>query len=102
MNEKLDLTKILKDCPKGTKLYSTVFGDVVFEKIVNGRYPILVRIDRYLTESFTADGKSLSILMESAHYSQAKASAIGQSSPLLGIRRRSLTQIPCSRLTGCW
>ena len=58
MNKKLDLTKILKDCPKGTKLYSTVLGDVVFEKIVNGRYPILVRIDRYLTESFTADGQT--------------------------------------------
>ena len=32
MNE-IDLTKILKDCPKGTKLYSTVYGDVEFYKI---------------------------------------------------------------------
>ena len=27
-NKNIDLTKILKDCPKGTKLYSTIFGDV--------------------------------------------------------------------------
>ena len=33
MNEKVDLTKILKDCPKGTKLYSTVCGEVEFDKI---------------------------------------------------------------------
>ena len=36
MNENLDLTKILKDCPKGTKLYSTIFGEVEFEHIHNG------------------------------------------------------------------
>ena len=33
MNEKLNLVEILKDCPKGTKLYSTVFGDVELYKI---------------------------------------------------------------------
>ena len=35
MNENIDLTKILKDCPKGTKLYSTIFGEVEFEHIHN-------------------------------------------------------------------
>ena len=41
MNENIDLTKILKDCPKGTKLYSTIFGDVTFQKIENDcEYPI--------------------------------------------------------------
>ena len=30
MNENIDLTKILKNCPKGTKLYSTIFGEVEF------------------------------------------------------------------------
>ena len=33
MNEDLNLVEILKDCPKGTKLYSTVYGDVEFYKI---------------------------------------------------------------------
>lgn len=35
MNENLNLMDILKDCPKGTKLYSTVHGEVEFEKIIN-------------------------------------------------------------------
>ena len=33
MNENIDLTKILKDCPAGTKLYSTIYGDVKFSHI---------------------------------------------------------------------
>ena len=33
MNENLDLTKILKNCPKGTKFYSPVWGKVSFYKI---------------------------------------------------------------------
>ena len=44
MNEKIDLTKILKDCPKGTKLYSTIYGEVEFYDIVeSSSYPIAVR-----------------------------------------------------------
>lgn len=31
MNEKVDLTKILKNCPKGTKFYSSVHGDLYYE-----------------------------------------------------------------------
>lgn len=33
MNEKLNLVEILKDCPKGTKFYTPMFGEVKFEKI---------------------------------------------------------------------
>ena len=33
MNENIDLTKILKDCPKGWEFYSTIFGEVEFECI---------------------------------------------------------------------
>ena len=35
MNENIDLTKILKDCPKGFSLYSTIYGNVTFLKITN-------------------------------------------------------------------
>ena len=35
MNENLNLVEILKDCPKGTKLYSTVCGSVEFDEIEN-------------------------------------------------------------------
>ena len=31
MNENLNLIEILKDCPKGIKLYSSVFGEVKFD-----------------------------------------------------------------------
>ena len=34
MNEHIDLTKILKDCPKGWKFYSSVYGDVEFVEIL--------------------------------------------------------------------
>ena len=33
MNENLDLTKILDGCPKGTKLYSSIFAEVGLESI---------------------------------------------------------------------
>lgn len=33
MNENINLCQILKDCPKGTKLWSPVWGDVTFEMI---------------------------------------------------------------------
>ena len=40
----MDLTKILKDAPKGFKLYSTIYGDVEFDHIdKSSRYPISLR-----------------------------------------------------------
>ena len=36
MNENLNLCQILKDCPKGTKLWSPVWGDVVLKEIKDG------------------------------------------------------------------
>lgn len=35
MNENIDLTKILKDCPKGWKFYSSIYGDIAFRGIEN-------------------------------------------------------------------
>ena len=45
MNENIDLTIILKGCPKGTKFYSSVYGEVSFERIdiSDDEYPIIVR-----------------------------------------------------------
>ena len=42
MNENIDLTKILKDCPKGTKFYSNVLGEVAFICIDSGIHKIKV------------------------------------------------------------
>ena len=58
MNENIDLTKILKYCPEGWKLYSTIFGEVKFNKIEERhKYPI-VFITIYGTKcETTAEGK---------------------------------------------
>ena len=46
MNENLNLVEILKDCPKGTKLYSTIYGDVelVGVYLKDDAYPIEIKI----------------------------------------------------------
>ena len=45
MNENLDLTKILEGCPEGTKLYSTVNGEVIFQNVASFScdYPITAK-----------------------------------------------------------
>ena len=41
MNENLDLTKILEGCPRGTKFYTTVYGEASLVCIVSkDEYPI--------------------------------------------------------------
>ena len=58
MNENIDLTKILKNCPKGTKLYSTIFGAVEFCYIdESDKYPIKLNVEGECDGSVTADGK---------------------------------------------
>lgn len=59
MNEKLNLVEILKDCPKGTKLYSTAFGDVYFYRISNNEeYPIGIAVaGKSDYRTLTCDGK---------------------------------------------
>lgn len=42
MNERIDLTKILKDCPEGTKFYSPVWGEVTFNRILDIEVYIIV------------------------------------------------------------
>lgn len=64
MNENLNLVEILKDCPKGTKLYSPIFGEVEFEGVYNKAiYPISVKaktnpIEGECTEQFIYLGPS--------------------------------------------
>ena len=47
MNENLNLVEILKYCPEGTKLYSTVYGDVELVRVYldDNTYPIEIKID---------------------------------------------------------
>ena len=55
MNENIDLTKILKDCPKGTKFYSPIFGVVDFKEICGDKYPIITKSGIY-NPAFTEKG----------------------------------------------
>ena len=58
MNENIDLTKILKNCPQGTKLYSSTFGQVEFQYIKsNPMYPIVIKLENGVIESIASDGK---------------------------------------------
>ena len=58
MNENIDLTKILKDCSKGTKLYSLVHGEVEFQKVDIGfTHSIVVKLKSELIETFASNGK---------------------------------------------
>ena len=62
MNENLDLTKILKDAPKGTKLWSPICGDCVLDKIdttdptINYALHCLV-VNDHSPVQFAANGK---------------------------------------------
>ena len=59
MNENLNLVEILKDCPKGTKLYSTVWGNVYFNEVNDTtEYPIsVISADNFISRSLTSDGR---------------------------------------------
>ena len=57
MNENLNLVEILKDCPKGTKLYSTVYGDVEFQGINDISGQIIVTTETGNAECLDASGK---------------------------------------------
>ena len=57
MNENIDLTKILKDCPEGWEFWSDNFGKVKFLGIdIKRKYPIMViRTDGYVA-FYTKEG----------------------------------------------
>lgn len=59
MNENLNLVEILKDCPKGTKLYSTIYGEVelIGISIYNPIYEIEFRAEGEVLCTVTSDGK---------------------------------------------
>ena len=58
MDKNINLVEILKDCPQGTKFYSTMFGEVVFYKIKKeSNYPIIcIKTDGNYCE-ITSDGR---------------------------------------------
>ena len=61
MNENLDLTKILDGCPKGTKFYSAIYGEVAFDGIEEAPeeapYEVAFMTKRKTPITFTPSGK---------------------------------------------
>ena len=58
MNERVDLNKILKDCPKGWEFYSSIHGVVNFEELnTSDKYPVIISYKNGKLESFGADGR---------------------------------------------
>lgn len=67
MNENIDLTKILKDCPKGFKLYSLLHGEVSFRGIdETSDYPITYD---YLIMGYIGESTSEFYLTRNGTYS---------------------------------
>ena len=60
MNENLNLVEILKDCPKGTKLYSTTYGNVELVGVClkDDAYPISYRTKSDEIFWVTSNGRS--------------------------------------------
>lgn len=57
MNTNISLVEILKDCPKGTELYSTIFGKVTFHHVEDSaEHPIIVIASNGVKASFTSSG----------------------------------------------
>ena len=65
MNENLDLTKILEGCPKGTKFYSSNYGNVQFIGInLASPYPI-----RLMAKNANNDITDVSVTKRGTHHS---------------------------------
>ena len=58
MDKKLNLVEILKDCPKGWKFYSTLYGEVEFDKIKKeSEYPIVIITKHGNNSDIKSDGR---------------------------------------------
>ena len=68
MNENIDLTKILENCPKETKLYSILHGEVKYVGI-NDKSP-------YKVEFKSEDGEIFGVTLDGRHLSYFKGECI--------------------------
>lgn len=60
MENKINIAEILRDMPKGTKLYSPLFGKCELIGIDNSKYPIAIkaqRIDGAISKGIMKDGR---------------------------------------------
>lgn len=58
MNNNINIAEILRDCPKGMKLYSPIYGACELSKVHNNfTYPIAITTSNNRQGDFTSDGK---------------------------------------------
>lgn len=60
MENKINIAEILRDMPKGTKLYSPLFGKCECIQVVNSKYPIVIKaqsVNGAGIEDFTENGR---------------------------------------------
>lgn len=59
MENKINIAEILKDCPKGMKLYSPLFGELEFGRLdsTEQHYPILIDADNSRAFTFDSNGR---------------------------------------------
>lgn len=62
MNNNINITDILRDCPKGMKLYSPIFGAVSFDYIDDTeKFSIIVKWGDNRAAAFLADGRRVDL-----------------------------------------
>lgn len=57
MENKINVAELLKDCPKGTELYSPLVGDCKFVKVHDYESQIIVKLETGATVAFLSDGR---------------------------------------------
>lgn len=68
MNNKINIAELLKDCPKGMKLYSTIFGEVELKEVKDNGRSVCIFVTNFYgqEEMFYPDGKY------NTHYSDSE------------------------------
>ena len=59
MNENIDLTKILEDCPKGWKFYSDIYDEVTFWGFSDLVYPIQLNTKNHGAKLLSEKGEEI-------------------------------------------
>ena len=91
MNENIDLTKILKDCPNGWEFDSGVHGDVKFITLLDLNKILFRFKDGKHYFDIVSQVMVNYIKMVNVLYFLQKTKEIGVNSPLLGSKRRGST-----------
>lgn len=81
MNNEINIAEILKDCPKGTKLYSPLFGNITLEEVDTSiTVPIKVIDSLNSYNCFTKTGLYYNVQMQNVSSSLPQKCATGLSS----------------------